>query len=124
MGVVIIVLGYSGGEKPDHTKWKDESLTTHTTSDEIISTRWASESITVDFSDPALCLLNPNHAYGTVDDCIGYVGRLVDAGADEILFICQMGTVPQSAQVETVKNIGRHVIPYFTRRTARAAAQH
>lgn len=67
----------------------------------------------MDFSDPSLELLNPNHAYGTVADCIGYVQRLVDAGADEILFICQMGTIPQEAQLETIRNIGEHVIPYF-----------
>ena len=62
---------------------------------------------------PTLAMLNPNHAYGTVDGRIGYVGRLVDAGADEILFLCQMGTVPQGAQLETIRNIGEHVIPYF-----------
>ena len=39
--------------------------------------------------------------------------RLIDSGADEILFICQMGTVPQWAQLETIRNIGEHVIPYF-----------
>ena len=55
----------------------------------------------------------PNHAYGTVADCIGYVGRLLDAGVDEVLFCCQMGTVPQWAQLETIRNIGEHVIPYF-----------
>ncbi|PMY10700.1 LLM class flavin-dependent oxidoreductase, partial [Pseudomonas sp. GW460-13] len=55
----------------------------------------------------------PNHAYGTVEDCIGYVQRLIDSGADEILFICQMGTVPQWAQLETIRNIGEHVIPHF-----------
>ncbi len=63
--------------------------------------------------DPGLPLMNPNHAYGIVDDCIGYVGRLLEAGADEILFLCQMGTVPQWAQLETIRNIGEHVIPYF-----------
>ena len=58
-------------------------------------------------------LFNPNHAYGTVDDAIGYVQRLVDAGADEIMFIHQMGTVPHEAIVETIENIGKHVIPHF-----------
>ena len=67
----------------------------------------------MDFSDPQMMLLNPNHAYGTVADCIGYVQRLIEAGADEILFICQMGTVPQWAQLETLRNIGNHVIPHF-----------
>ena len=43
----------------------------------------------------------------------GYVERLVEAGADEILFLTQMGTVPQWAMLETVRNIGEHVIPRF-----------
>jgi alkanesulfonate monooxygenase SsuD/methylene tetrahydromethanopterin reductase-like flavin-dependent oxidoreductase (luciferase family) len=106
---------YSGGERPDHTKWQDD-LTQSTTGEMVIKSRWASEEITVDFSDSSMALMNPNHAYGTVKDCIGYVQRLIDAGADEILFICQMGTVPQWAQLETIRNIGTHVIPYFRSR--------
>src|SRR3712207_7492791 len=51
-------------------------------------------------SQPSMELLNPNHAYGTVEDCIGYVERLVVAGADEILFLNQMGTIPQWARSE------------------------
>ncbi len=106
---------YSGGERPDHTKWQDD-LTQSTTGEMVIKSRWASEEITVDFSDSSMALMNPNHAYGTVRDCIGYVQRLIDAGADEMLFICQMGTVPQWAQLETIRNIGKHVIPYFRSR--------
>ena len=87
----------------------------------IISTFIGSEAIRVDFSNPAMAMLNPNHAYGTVEDCIGYVQRLIDAGADEILFLCQMGTVPQSAQLETIRNIGEHVIPYFRNQPAATA---
>ena len=52
-------------------------------------------------------------SYGTVDDCIQYVGHLFDAGADEILFLLQMGTVPHAAVIETIRNIGAHVIPHF-----------
>ena len=107
---------YSGGERPDHTKWQDD-LTQSTTGEMVIKSRWASEEITVDFSDSSMALMNPNHAYGTVKDCIGYVQRLIDSGADEILFICQMGTVPQWAQLETIRNIGKHVIPYFRSRS-------
>jgi hypothetical protein len=69
--------------------------------------------VTVDFSDPSMALLNPSHAYGTVSDAIGYVGRLIDAGADEILFLNQMGTIPQDAMITTIRNLGDHVIPYF-----------
>ncbi len=104
---------YTGGEKPDWDEWRDEEMTFQTTAGEVIRTRFASEDVTLDFGDPSQALLNPNHAYGTVADCIGYVSRLEDAGADEILFLCQMGTVPHWAQLETIRNIGRHVIPHF-----------
>ena len=30
-----------------------------------------------------------------------------------MLFITQMGTVPQDMQLETIRNIGEHVIPHF-----------
>jgi alkanesulfonate monooxygenase SsuD/methylene tetrahydromethanopterin reductase-like flavin-dependent oxidoreductase (luciferase family) len=105
---------YTGGPKPDWDAWKLEDGTTQdTTGQSVIKTSWASEQLTVDFSDSSMALLNPNHAYGTVKDCIDYVQRLIDAGADEILFICQMGTVPMWAQLETIRNIGTHVIPWF-----------
>ncbi len=101
-------------EPPDPSKWIDDDLVgTDASGKSIIKTQWASEEITVDFSDAGLMLLNPNHAYGTVADAIGYVDRLVDAGVDEVLFICQMGTVPQDAQLQTIRNIGEHVIPHF-----------
>jgi len=41
------------------------------------------------------------------------VQRLIDAGADEILFLMQMGTVPHEAIMQTIRNIGEHVIPHF-----------
>ncbi len=105
---------YTGGARPDHTKWGDDDLmVTQTTGETIIRSRWASEELVVDFSDPALSMMNPNHAYGTAEDAIGYVSRLQAAGVDEVLFICQMGTVPQWAQLETIRNIGRDVIPHF-----------
>ena len=80
---------YSGGPRPDWEAWEDDTITT-TTGETIIKTRWASEELVVDFSDTNLAMMNPNHAYGTVADCIGYVQRLIDAGADEILFLFQM----------------------------------
>lgn len=60
-------------------------------------------------------------AYGTADDCIRYVQRLFDAGADEILFLFQMGAVPHEAIMETIRNIGTHVIPHFRAQAAVAA---
>ncbi|MCW0199352.1 LLM class flavin-dependent oxidoreductase [Sphingopyxis sp.] len=57
-------------------------------------------------------------AYGTAEDCIRYVQRLFDAGADEILFLFQMGAVPHEAIMETIRNIGTHVIPHFKAQAA------
>lgn len=110
---------YTGGEKPDPSTW-DDDVTTTGSGQTVLNTSWGSEKVSVDFSDPSLELLNPNHAYGTVSDCIGYVQRLIDAGADEILFICQMGTIPQEAQLETIRNIGEHVIPHFRKSTVKS----
>jgi alkanesulfonate monooxygenase SsuD/methylene tetrahydromethanopterin reductase-like flavin-dependent oxidoreductase (luciferase family) len=104
----------SGGTAPlPRPETWDDDLTVTSDGTSVIRTSWASEEVVVDFSHPAMALMNPNHAYGTVEDAIGYVGRLIAAGADEILFICQMGTIPQDAQLETIRTIGEHVIPYF-----------
>ncbi|HTJ65479.1 MAG TPA: LLM class flavin-dependent oxidoreductase [Alphaproteobacteria bacterium] len=59
---------------------------------------------------------NFDAAYGTPADAIAYVERLKAAGADEILFHPQMGTVPHEIIMETIANIGRHVIPHFRAR--------
>lgn len=52
-------------------------------------------------------------AYGNPEDCIRYVQRLFDSGADEILFLFQMGGIPHEAIMETIRNIGEKVIPHF-----------
>jgi hypothetical protein len=62
-------------------------------------------------------------AYGTVDQAIRYVDRLFKAGADEILFLVQMGTVPHEATMETIRNIGEHLIPHFKGKGIAAAAE-
>ncbi len=56
---------------------------------------------------------NVDQAYGTTDDAIAWVERLVDAGADEIMCLIQMGTVPQSVCLETIRQWGDKVIPHF-----------
>jgi hypothetical protein len=98
---------------PDPASWPDDVTRSTADGTTVINASIGSEKVSVDFSDPAFALLNPNHAYGTVRDCIDYVSRLVEAGADEILFLCQMGTVPQAAQLATIRAIGEHVIPHF-----------
>jgi alkanesulfonate monooxygenase SsuD/methylene tetrahydromethanopterin reductase-like flavin-dependent oxidoreductase (luciferase family) len=67
----------------------------------------------IEIGTEATGLFNPNHAYGTVDDATLYVQRLVDAGADEVMFLIQMGTVPQDAALETIRQLGEKVLPKF-----------
>jgi hypothetical protein len=62
-------------------------------------------------------------AYGTVDQAIRYVERLEAAGADEILFLVQMGTVPHEATMTTIRNIGEHLIPYFRAKVGKELAE-
>ena len=63
---------------------------------------------------------NIDHAYGTADRAIAYVEQLEEVGADEIMCIIQMGTIPQAACMETIRQWGEKVIPHF-RAAARAA---
>ena len=42
----------------------------------------------------------------TPTGAIDYVERLEDAGADEIMCLIQMGTVPQEACLETIRHWG------------------
>jgi alkanesulfonate monooxygenase SsuD/methylene tetrahydromethanopterin reductase-like flavin-dependent oxidoreductase (luciferase family) len=67
----------------------------------------------IEFGTESTGMYNPNHAYGSAEAATGYVQRLVDAGADEIMFLIQMGTVPQWAALETIRNLGEKVIPNF-----------
>jgi alkanesulfonate monooxygenase SsuD/methylene tetrahydromethanopterin reductase-like flavin-dependent oxidoreductase (luciferase family) len=65
--------------------------------------------------------VNPNttstyridHAYGDSADAIRYVEALRQAGADEIMCMIQMGTVPQEVCLETIRQFGEKVIPHF-----------
>ncbi|NRQ34350.1 LLM class flavin-dependent oxidoreductase [Nonomuraea sp. NN258] len=61
----------------------------------------------------ATATFNVEHAYGTAEDAVAYVERLADAGADEIMCLIQMGTVPQDVCLETIRQWGQKVIPEF-----------
>ncbi|MEU6379424.1 LLM class flavin-dependent oxidoreductase [Streptomyces sp. NPDC046909] len=56
---------------------------------------------------------NVNHAYGDAQRAIDYVQQLVDAGADEIMCLIQMGLVPHEVCMETIRQWGETVIPHF-----------
>ncbi len=67
----------------------------------------------IEVGTEATGLFNPNHAYGTPADAIGYVERLQEAGADEVMFLIQMGSVPQKAALRTIELLAEEVIPRF-----------
>jgi alkanesulfonate monooxygenase SsuD/methylene tetrahydromethanopterin reductase-like flavin-dependent oxidoreductase (luciferase family) len=58
-------------------------------------------------------LFKTEQAYGNADDAIAYVERLAECGADEVMCLIQMGTVPQEACLETIRQWGDKVIPHF-----------
>jgi alkanesulfonate monooxygenase SsuD/methylene tetrahydromethanopterin reductase-like flavin-dependent oxidoreductase (luciferase family) len=60
-----------------------------------------------------------DHGYGNWRDAIEYAERLADAGADEIMCLIQMGTVPQAVCLETIRQWGERVIPYFRTKHAK-----
>jgi alkanesulfonate monooxygenase SsuD/methylene tetrahydromethanopterin reductase-like flavin-dependent oxidoreductase (luciferase family) len=62
---------------------------------------------------------NPNQVYGDAREVIDQVERLEAAGADEVLMILQMGTIPNSVVMQSIDNIGRKVIPHFRKRPGR-----
>ncbi|MGO4842655.1 hypothetical protein AB4144_61335, partial [Rhizobiaceae sp. 2RAB30] len=70
---------YRGGPKPDPASWGNDL----DASGQIV-TRFASEEVRLDIKKPSESIRNPNQSFGNADDCIAYVQRLIDAGADEI----------------------------------------
>lgn len=56
---------------------------------------------------------NAEHAYGSAETAIAYVEQLRRIGVDEVMCLIQMGTVPQEACMETIRQWGEKVIPHF-----------
>ncbi len=56
-------------------------------------------------------------AMGTPHDTIDFIERMADAGADECYFVVQMGDLPPEVTIESIRQIGKHVIPHFKKPT-------
>lgn len=56
---------------------------------------------------------NTDHPYGTAEAAVERVRELADAGADEVMCLVQMGTVPHEVCLETIRQWGEKVIPHF-----------
>jgi alkanesulfonate monooxygenase SsuD/methylene tetrahydromethanopterin reductase-like flavin-dependent oxidoreductase (luciferase family) len=112
---------YAGGEKPKVDDLDaDAQIAELEHSKEQIVAYLGQEKIPV--TDASISNYHVEEdAYGSVDQAIRYVERLIASGADEILFLVQMGTVPHEATMETIRNIGEHLIPHFKAKLAAAA---
>jgi alkanesulfonate monooxygenase SsuD/methylene tetrahydromethanopterin reductase-like flavin-dependent oxidoreductase (luciferase family) len=109
---------WKGGPPPDPNTYDvDNEAALLAMQEATLKAKFGSEdikSISIDeIRSSGLQRYNINQAYGNPDDAIAYIERLIEAGADEIMFILQMGTVPQEAILESIRQIGRHVIPHF-----------
>ena len=96
---------YQGGPEPDPSRLSEGAAVAQI----------SEESIEAPRGDVSALLDVPNlgGAFGDPDDALRYVRALEDAGADEAMFLIQMGTVPQEACLESIRLIGEHVIPEF-----------
>ena len=56
---------------------------------------------------------NVNHAYGTAEMATEYATQLSDIGVDDVNLMIQMGTIPQEACMETIRQWGEKIIPQF-----------
>jgi hypothetical protein len=56
---------------------------------------------------------DPNQCYGNVDDAIAYCELQKAAGADELMFVFQMGTIPHEVAMKGIELVGKEVIPHF-----------
>ena len=112
---------YQGGEKPTayNVSAEENEHALEEGKKEIVA-YLSAERISVTDASTNIFEVNKD-SYGTPDDCINYVTQLFDAGADEILFIFQMGDIPHEVIMETIRNIGEKVIPHFRAQQAAAA---
>jgi alkanesulfonate monooxygenase SsuD/methylene tetrahydromethanopterin reductase-like flavin-dependent oxidoreductase (luciferase family) len=102
---------YGGGPPPAEDTEGEDNVAAITRDKEALVARLHEAEIPVNPNTTAT--FNIDHAYGTADRAIAYVEQLEDAGADEIMCLIQMGTVPQAACLETIRQWGEKVIPYF-----------
>jgi alkanesulfonate monooxygenase SsuD/methylene tetrahydromethanopterin reductase-like flavin-dependent oxidoreductase (luciferase family) len=105
---------YGGGPPPKEDTESDDNVAEIKRDEERVIA-WLHES-QIPVHAQSTSTFNINHAYGDANRAIAYVEQLEDAGADEIMCLIQMGTVPQAACLETIRQWGEKVIPHFRAR--------
>jgi len=110
---------YGGGPPPSAGDDRDQVAEIERSKERMIATLHEAQIPVRPTSGDTFHLVE--HAYGTWRDAIAFAERLEDAGADEIMCLIQMGTVPQAACLETIRQWGEHVIPHFRKKRAEVA---
>jgi alkanesulfonate monooxygenase SsuD/methylene tetrahydromethanopterin reductase-like flavin-dependent oxidoreductase (luciferase family) len=105
---------YAHAEPPD----QEVSDGDHLTEIEGSKGRWIAylHEAKIPVNPASYTTFNVDHAYGDTKRAIEYVEALEDAGVDEVMLFTQMGTIPQWACMETIRQWGETVIPYFRAR--------
>jgi alkanesulfonate monooxygenase SsuD/methylene tetrahydromethanopterin reductase-like flavin-dependent oxidoreductase (luciferase family) len=67
--------------------------------------------------DPDEVLDARSSAMGNAHDTIDFVERMSDAGANECYFVVQMGGLDREVVLESIRQIGKNVIPHFRKPT-------
>jgi alkanesulfonate monooxygenase SsuD/methylene tetrahydromethanopterin reductase-like flavin-dependent oxidoreductase (luciferase family) len=105
---------YGGGPPPTlDTADDDNVVEIERSKDQLVAKL---HEANIPLSPNTTAVFNVEHAYGSASTAIEYTQRLIDAGADEIMCLMQMGTVPHAACMETIRLWGEKVIPYFRQR--------
>lgn len=102
---------YAAGPPPAQDTTDDDNVAALKADAELLVAKLHEANIPV--TPTSMGNYNVNHAYGTHEHAIDYVERLAAAGADEIMCLIQMGTVPQETCLETITQWGEKVIPHF-----------
>ncbi|AHE53419.1 LLM class flavin-dependent oxidoreductase [Sphingomonas sanxanigenens] len=112
---------YGGGTKPEVEELSSEEHAAEVKRVEAATIAYLNEA-QIPVTPAATDMYNLDHAYGTPADAIAHIERLEAAGADEVLMLMQMGTVPHEAIMETLRHLGETIIPHFRAKEARAKA--
>jgi alkanesulfonate monooxygenase SsuD/methylene tetrahydromethanopterin reductase-like flavin-dependent oxidoreductase (luciferase family) len=65
--------------------------------------------------DGVVCVGDPEH-------CIRTIKRWEELGVDQIMCLIQAGRITHQQALESIKNFGKYVIPYFKKRSGEQAA--
>jgi alkanesulfonate monooxygenase SsuD/methylene tetrahydromethanopterin reductase-like flavin-dependent oxidoreductase (luciferase family) len=107
---------YAGAPEPDEDTAGDDNVAWMAQEGDRVMSELEKAGIELPPGIDARSAYNTEHAYGPAHRAIEYCEALEDAGADEILAIVQMGTVPYDVCFQTIRLWGEKVIPYFRKR--------